>query len=798
VRAGAARVAEEIAVTACVGIRVLEIAEGFGAASLCGQLLAGLSAKVVKLESAGGDPLRREAPFGADATSLAFHILNANKSSAVLKAGAERQSFDRLARWSDVIVVDPKLRIGSLSYGPTAMAAAYPDKIVCTMTPFGTQGERAHWLGSELIVEAIGGLMACTGYPERPPVMSGIPYAQHVQALFGFAGIMAALWERERSGRGQYLDLAAVDCLVALLGNFMPAYFLSGRSPKRIGNRHTIAAPWNLYPTADGQVVICTGTGGTSWWGIVTKAIGRPELGADERYDTETKRVQRVEEVDAIVSAWTKPRTMAEVVTVMTECGIPASEVAAIEAVLADPHYSHTRSMTVRLPGQVDVAIPGLPIKVGAWTPPAVPAPVLGSFPVDLAEPRAAPNPGPSTAQHPDGALAGIRILEFGSRTSVPMAGRFLSDLGADVVKIEPEKGESLRGAGQQIGGASYLFQINNGGKRGIVVEPNDPRGRELILELAAKADVWMENLAPGTLDARGLGYDALKAVNSRIIYCSISGFGIKSEYGRKKALDTVVQAASGTMSTTGYADHLPVKLGISAVDLSVAVALIGAVASALRTRERTGQGQHIDIAMADIGCWMTQAAWPSIVVGNSTARLGNRSRGDCPHNLFATREGFLAIAVETDEQWIRLVKLLEDASLDDPTLATASGRLGQLERVEASVSRWAAALASERAAEMCQAAGVPAAPVRSLADVVTDRDVVLRGLIPEVDHPVVGKLRLLGTPLRLSRTPAKVRHCAPLLGEHTREVLQQWLGFSDEQIRQLKHDGVIAWPGRR
>src|SRR5262249_17267307 len=162
-------------------------------------------------------------------------------------------------------------------------------------------------------------------------------------------------------------------------------------------------------------------------------------------------------------------------------------------------------------------------------------------------------------------------------------------------------------------------------------------------------------NLAPGTLDALGLGYEALKAVNPRIIYCSVSGFGIKSEYGRKKALDTVVQAASGTMSTTGYADHLPVKLGISAVDLAGGVALVGAVASALGAREQTGHGQHIDIAMADIGCWMTQAVWPSIVAGETTARLGNRSRRDCPHNVFETQDGFLAIAVGTDEQWTRL-----------------------------------------------------------------------------------------------------------------------------------------------
>ena len=192
------------------------------------------------------------------------------------------------------------------------LSKQWPGKVICSISTFGSRGVRATWQGNGLIAEAMGGLMACTGYPERPPVQSGVPYAAHVAAMFAFSGIMAAVWERHRSGLGQHLDLSIVDCLIALLGNFIPGYFLSGRSPKRIGNRHTIAAPWNLYPTADGEVVICTGTGGSSWWKIITDVIGRTNLANDERFDVEAKRVQNVDQVDAIVSEWTRQRSMAE------------------------------------------------------------------------------------------------------------------------------------------------------------------------------------------------------------------------------------------------------------------------------------------------------------------------------------------------------------------------------------------------------------------------------------------------------------------------------------------------------
>ncbi len=371
------------------------------------------------------------------------------------------------------------------------------------------------------------------------------------------------------------------------------------------------------------------------------------------------------------------------------------------------------------------------------------------------------------------------------------MAGRLLADLGADVVKIEPPKGESLRGSGQQVAGTSYLFHINNAGKESFVVEPKSPQGRELILRLAAKADVWFENLTPGSLDAIGIGYQDLKAVNPEIIYCSVSGFGRRSDYGNKKALDSVVQAMTGMMHLTGYPDHLPVKLGVSAADLAVAFCLTGSILAALHERRRTGKGQHVDLAMADVGVWLTQSLWPQIFAGTgSPQRQGNARSDACPYGLFQARDGFLAVAVEDDRQWSQFAALI-GGELRDPKWQHSGARVSDRERIEAMVAAWAAERNAMASAEELQRAGVSAAPTRNLDEILEDPESRRRDLIIELPHPAVGSMRLLGTPLNLSRTPARVSKHAPLLGENTADVLSRWLRLPLSEAEALIASGA-------
>lgn len=763
---------------ACAGIRVLELSDGFGVPALCGQLFAGLGASVRAVGLAGE---RTRTPAEAYLAAL----LGAGKQPG---AGAGALPSD--VEWADVVLVE---RGAGVPLAELADAAAFearwPGKILCMSSLFGARSSRPGWTGNELIAEAAGALMACNGYPERPPVTSGLPYALHTSALFAFGAILTALWERDRSGRGQSIDLAIVDCIAAVLGNFLPSYFLSGKPPKRIGNRHTIAAPWNIYPASDGTVVICTGTGGTGWWAKVTDVIGRPELTDDPRYATEADRVRNVDEVDAILSEWTRRLTMREIVDRMSARAIPVGEIGTIEAVLADPHFRGLRAMI--LPGSEEgLPLAGIPLKVGAWHE--------GAARSGAAPARAAPALRGMGDRDAPGPLAGIRVIEFASRTSVPLAGRLMADFGAEVVKVEPPKGDALRGAGQQVGGSSYLFQINNAGKRSVMIDPADPKGRDLILELARHADVFVENLAPGSVEKMGLGAAAMAKVNPGLVYCSVSGFGARSGYGSKRALDTVVQAACGMMYMTGYPDHHPVKLGISAVDLATATATMAAVLAGLRERLATGRGLAVDLAMADVGVWMTQKAWPQLLCeSRHPVRLGNRSAEACPHDIYAAKDdAFVAVAVETDAQWAALVALIGSAALRDPALADAASRFAARERIDAALAAWASARTAEQAAAACQAAGVPAAPVRDLTALVADPDVTGRGMVVEVDHPVAGALRLLGNPAALSRTPPAVGNGAPALGAHTRAILSGWLGLGEDALAALAAEGVIAGAG--
>jgi crotonobetainyl-CoA:carnitine CoA-transferase CaiB-like acyl-CoA transferase len=785
---------------ACSEIRVLEIGRGFEVAGLCGQLFVGLGATVKVVETEERKALRRFGPAVHSGDGYLSHLLHAGKDPVVTAGNtADETELISLVDWADVVIVDRGgVDTPDLFADVAAFAAKWPDKVLCAISLYGARSARPTWLGNELIAEAAGALMICNGYADRLPVSSGLPYALHTSALYAFNAVMTALWERDRSGRGQTIDLAIVDCIVSILGNFLPSYFLSGKSPKRIGNRHTIAAPWNLYPAFDGSVVICTGTGGTGWWAKVMHVLGRPELINDPRYATEADRVRNVEEVDAIVSEWTAQHSMRKIVAQMTEQGIPVSEISTVEAVLEDPHYCDLRAMIVpsNLRTQDGKALPevGTPLKVGALPEAAMRRPTQSVRRENVCD---ALWRGAGDIQG-DGALSGIRVLEFASRTSAPLAGRLMADLGAEVVKIEPGKGDALRGAGQRVGDSSYLFHINNAGKRSVVIEPSSSRGRELILELVAHADVFIENLAPGSLAKMGLGYAELKAANPNIIYCSVSGFGERSNYGGKRALDTVVQAACALMHMTGYPDHFPVKLGISAIDLTTATAVMAAVQASLRERLVARVGSRIDLAMADVGVWMTQKTWPPILCeGRHPIRLGNRSPDACPHDIFPTRDNrFVAIAVETDAQWRALVALLRRSEVAGPQFSDTTQRLAEVDQIGNIVSQWTMGQDAEQIAELCQAQGIPASVVRDLAELVRDPDVTARHMIVDLVHPTAGHIRVLGNPLALSRTPPVIASGAPMLGQHTREVLADWLDFSSDEIDALSAAGTIGVVG--
>ena len=391
--------------------------------------------------------------------------------------------------------------------------------------------------------------------------------------------------------------------------------------------------------------------------------------------------------------------------------------------------------------------------------------------------------------------LDGITVLEVGQIYNVPYCALLLAYLGAEVIKIEPPGGEPAR---HRAGGHDATpFVMLNSGKLGVSLNLKTPAGRDLFLGLAAGADVVVENYRVGTLDRLGLKYEALSKINPRIIYASGHGFSTKGPYGGLAAMDLTVQAMTGVMSATGFPDQPPVKAGPQIADFMGGVHLFAAILAALLQREKTGRGQRIEVAMQD-------ALLPSLTSNLSAfldsegalpERTGNRHGGLalCPYNTYPARDGWVAIFCATDRQWPALCDAIGRRDLiDDPQLQTGPQRACRMEEVDAIVGDWTAARTRAECLEVLGRAGIPAAPVLGMSELVSDQQIQASGVLRTIDHPRRGRVRVWGNPLNLSDSPTAALGPSPGLGEHTREVLRERLGVSEAELDELSAQGVI------
>lgn len=362
------------------------------------------------------------------------------------------------------------------------------------------------------------------------------------------------------------------------------------------------------------------------------------------------------------------------------------------------------------------------------------------------------------------GALSGIRAVEFTSFTAGPLCGELLAQLGADVIKIEPPGGDGLRKLGNRIGDSSYLYHLNNAGKRSVVADIRSEAGRTFALDIIRSADVVIENFAPGVLKARGLDYEAVARVNPQIVYCSVNGFGSSGPLSNERAYDVVVQGLCGLISLSGERGGRPVKIGPSIVDMMGATVASSAVMAALYHRRRTGEGQRIDLAMYDVGAWLTAEVWPLALAGIDTPPVGSFHRFEWPQNTYDTKEGVLAIAVETDDQRTALARIVGAQPPPD------GWRRGDANWLDEAVAAWATERTCGDAVAICQAAGVPAAPVLELDAVVKQAHLRARNMLVEISGPSPAAL-MFGSPFKMSATPGHVSSLAEPAGTSTEAV---------------------------
>ena len=392
-----------------------------------------------------------------------------------------------------------------------------------------------------------------------------------------------------------------------------------------------------------------------------------------------------------------------------------------------------------------------------------------------------------------------MRVLELAQIMAGPTCGMMLADMGADVVKVEKlPGGDDSRGYREpRVNGVSAPFLIMNRNKRGIALDLKRPEGRDILLRLVKTADVLTENYRRGTLEKLGLGYDVLAKANPGLIYCAVSGYGRDGPLGDKGGFDLIAQGFAGLMSITGEPGRPPVKTGNSVADINAGILAFGGILAAYVHKLRTGRGQIVDTSLMEAA--LQQTYWQAAMyfaTGASPGPTGSAHALTAPYQAFRASDGWINIGGANQANWERIAEVLGHREwCDDPRFATNSARMDNLDALAASID---AVLVTRSKAEWIaafDAAGVPVGPVHSLGEALTHPQTLARGMVVDLVHPQAGGTRALGCPLHFSETPARIDRPAPMLGEHTREVLLE-SGYSKAEIDVFVAGGVAAEAG--
>jgi len=392
-------------------------------------------------------------------------------------------------------------------------------------------------------------------------------------------------------------------------------------------------------------------------------------------------------------------------------------------------------------------------------------------------------------------ALEGIKVLDLSRALAGPYCTMMLADMGAEVIKLEmPGRGDDSRSWGPPfVEGESAYFMSINRNKKSITLNMKSDKSTEIIHKLIKQSDVLVENFRPGAMERLGLGYEQVKAMNPRIVYCSISGFGQDGPYRMLPGFDQVLQGMGGLMSITGELGGPPIKVGVAIADISGGMFASNGILVALYNREKTGKGQMVDVSLLDSQvAWLTYRAGAYLASGEIPQPMGSGHPVIVPYQAFKAKDVFINIAVGNDQLWERFCKavVLENV-MNDPKFATNAKRVENREEIVKIISDLIVTKDGEEWLKILTDAGVPCGPIYTVDKIFADPQVLHREMVKELDHPKAGKVKVTGIPIKLSDTPGEVETAPPVLGQHTQEVLTE-LGYSDQDLEKLKQENVI------
>jgi crotonobetainyl-CoA:carnitine CoA-transferase CaiB-like acyl-CoA transferase len=779
-------------------IRVIDFTTGI-AGPYATKLLADLGADVIKVESATGDPMRRWSASGsapADGDAALFSFLNTCKRSVTV--GDSVPSIDdpeiaSLVAGADVVVEEGMLDVD-------ALRARHSLLCVVSVTPYGLTGPLAGRPWTEFTVQAEAGSILFRGQSDMPPYQAGGRISEWTTGCFAAPAVVAAVLSARRNGVGVHVDCSMLETM-AIAGSVFADVMnsLLGR-PSLDGTISRTPETPSIEPAADGWVGFNTNTG--AMFQNFLLMIERPDLLEDEELAGLVGRMNRLAEWTEIVHAWTKQHSVREIISRAAELRIPCAQVHSGQTVLDDEHLS-ARGVFIENPAGFRQPRP--PSRVEGRAARALsPAPSIGSDNGSIeARPEPARNGSAAGAAEPAQLpFEGIRILDLTSWWAGPSGTHLLATLGAEVIHVESTgHPDGMRLTGFAFGQPDWwewghMFLAANTNKFGLTLDVAQQRGRELALELIDGCDAVVENFSPRVVEQWNLGWDVVHARNPRAVMMRMPAFGLSGPWRDRVGFAQTMEQMSGMAFVTGFPDDQPRILRGPCDPIA---GMHGAVAlmMALDDAQRSGEGVLVESTMVEaaLSCAAEQVV-EFTAYGALLERDGNRSPYAAPQGLYACQgwECWLALSIATDEQWRSLVKILGDPDwAHDEALATHAGRRAAHDELDEQLGAWAAEQDLDAIVSVLLEHGIPAARAWDPRIQSRHPQLVARGLYEECDHPVVGRHPVPGLPYRWSGVDHWVNSPAPTLGQHSRQVLGEFLGLSETDLDALEDDGIIG-----
>ncbi len=812
---------------------VLELGDGI-ASGFCGRLLAGTGGQVIKVEPQSGSCLR--IPQNNEPFASAFEYLAMYKKSITPLLDTNGLPPTEILMLADIIIEEFDSDLTKAHQRIDELQSKNPHAVIVVCSPFGLTGPYAKFSSSSIVDWAMSGYASITGEPSREPLQGGGPWCAYVGGATAAIGALAALRNKVSLNQSEIVDVATFESMAALHQWSIVLHTHQGVTKQRSGNYHAESHhPLGLFPCKDGWVSIAVSL--AQQWENFCLAIDQPELLSNPKFRSGGLRFDNAQELDTLIIPWLKNHGMDEIVEQLQKWSVPASPVLDIYQVIEDIQLKQRDFWVNRDDIGKNVRAPSLPVTLlnRPDGPPLTPN--LGQHNLDINKQVKTKSNHPSyqsksLSQKNDLPLAGIRVLELSIAWAGPLTGRFLADLGADVIRIEHR---NSRGIGIPPGGFEELAlqetssswqwgdlappDIRSGiypdadlgekpwnrqgtlnkihrNKRSLCLDLKTEKGKAIFHSLSKGADIVVNNYRPRALERLGLTYKELQTTNTDIICMTMSGYGATGPFRDRASFGPVLEAHSGLAMLTGYDEGVPYKFGAAFPD-GVA-GLIGAFAllDALHERDRTGLGQDIDLSQLET---YLSIAGEKIIESSyhekAPPMIGNRSKMFAPQGIYRCKghDNWVAITISNDHLWGNFIQLLNDPDLNNESYQDMDERHRHHDLIDAAITRWTATRDKFEVMQKLQKLEIPSGAVLSNADLVNNPHLRARKFIVAINQTDVGVREFPGFPIHFKNIPQIQFQTAPALGADNKEILQDLLGFTDVEYQELINERIIA-----